>query len=44
MKCGKDKAYMYKEGNDIVKLTESRLNFKIFVAKYLKPFYSETLS
>ena len=44
MKYGKDTAYMCQEGIDIDKLTESRLNLKIFVAKYLKPFFfSETL-
>ena len=41
MKYGKDTAYMCQEGTDIIKLTESRLNFKIFVAKYSKPFSSE---
>ena len=44
MKYDKDTAYMCQEGTDIVKLPESRLTFKIFVAKYSKPFFSETVS
>ena len=45
MKYGKDKAFMYQEGTDIDKLTETRLNFKFFVAKYSKLFFfSEKLS
>ena len=44
MKYSKDTAYMCQEGTDIIKLTESRLNFKIFVAKYSKLFFSETLT
>ena len=39
MKYGKYTAYMCQEGTDIDKLAESRLNFKIFVAKYSKPFF-----
>ena len=44
MKYGKDTAYMCQEGTDIDKLTKTRLNFKIFVAKYSEPFFSETHS
>ena len=44
MKHGKDAAYIGQEGTDIDKVTESRLHFEIFVAKYSKPVFSETLS